>query len=264
VLALVVCYAPVLRGMCEQWRLDEDMGHGFAVAPVALWIVWRERKRLDGVAPQPSAWGLALLATGAAFHAISTVGAGLFAGALGFVLSVTGLVLLLGGAKYLRVWLFPLLLTVFMLPKLAVLYNMVTLPMQLAASRMAERTLLLSGIAVTREGNILDAGKWRVAVVEACNGLRYLLSLGFVGVIFAYLSDPKPWMRAALLAAAVPIAILANALRVAFTVAIGMRSPALAGEPYHSILGWLVFVLCLVAMWAAQKGLNRLYGRLRA
>jgi len=250
--------------MSDQWRLDEDMGHGFVVPLVAVWIAWRERGRLRGLAPKPSAWGLVLLAAGAAFHAISAVGAGLFAGSVGFLLSVTGVVLALGGFDWLRVWTFPLLLSLFMLPKLAVLYNMATLPLQLTASRIAQQILLVAGLAVTREGNILGAGDWRVAVVEACNGLRYLLALGFVGVVFAYIADPKPWMRWAMLVAAVPLAIFANAVRVALAVAAGAANPTLAGEPYHSLFGWLIFVSCLGAMCACRWTLNRIYGYFRS
>jgi len=105
--------------------------------------------------------------------------------------SVAGAVLSLGGFAYLRAWALPLLLALFMLPKLALVYNQVTLPLQLFASRMAAGILTASGIAVIREGNILDVAGRRVSVVEACNGIRYLLSLGFMAVVFAYLSDTK-------------------------------------------------------------------------
>jgi exosortase len=262
--ALLVCYLPILLGMGEQWRTDEDMGHGFAVPLVAFWIVWRERDRWRHLPLNPSPWGFVLLFLGATFHTISAVGVGLFAGSVGFLLSVSGIVLLLGGFGYLSVWAFPLLLSVFMLPKLAVVYNMFTLPLQFAATRLAELALSLANVAVVRQGNILESGALRVAVVEACNGIRYLLSLAFAGVVFAYLSDPKPWIRVAMMIASVPIAIFANALRVALAVVLGLRNPKLAEEPYHSFSGWVIFVLCLVVMWACQWAINRVYERIRS
>src|ERR1700677_2379634 len=167
-LTLVVCYAPVLRGMFDQWWNDEDMSHGLVVPVVIFWIVWRERKRWMTLPARPSWWGLALLALAGCVQLMSVMGAGLFAGSVAFLLSVAGAVLCLGGPAFLRTWAFPLLLALFMLPKLAIVYNQVTLPQQLLASRMAEVMLLAGGASVIREGNIIDAGGHRVAVAEAC------------------------------------------------------------------------------------------------
>ena len=256
-LLLAACYAPALRGMFEQWSNDEDMSHGFVVPAVILWIVWRERERWRMLQMKPSWWGFALLAAGAGAQFASALGVGLFAGSVAFLVSVGGAILCLGGFAWLRVLAFPLTLAIFMLPKLAVVYNQVTLPLQLLASQIAVGILTAAGIAVLREGNILDVAGHRVAVVEACNGIRYLLSLGFVAVVFAYLSDSKPWMRLALLAAAIPIAIFANAARVA---AAGWLPALDAGIP-HAICGWFIFVLCFATLALLRQLVNKMYGR---
>ena len=255
--ALVVCYAPALRGMFQQWLSDEDMSHGFLVPIVVLWIAWRERARWRSLPAEPSWWGLAVLAAGASLQFVAELGAGLFTASVAFLLSVAGAVLSLGGFAWLRALALPLLLTLFMLPKLALVYNQVTLPLQLLASRIAAGILTVVGIGVIREGNNLDVGGHRVSVVEACNGIRYLLSLGFMAVVFAYLSDTKPWMRMALLVAAVPVAILANALRVASASWL----PSLdAGTP-HAISGGVLFVLCLATLVVARRLFNEVYAR---
>jgi len=257
---LGVCYARVLGGMFDQWWHDEDMSHGVVVPIVILWIVWKERNRWLALPARPSWWGFAILAAAAGAHLVSVMGGGLFAGSVAFVLSVAGAVVCLGGFAFLRTWTFPFLLALFMLPKLAIVYNQVTLPLQLLASRLAEVMLLAGGASVTREGNIISAGGHRIAVAEACNGIRYVLSLGFVAVVFAYLSDAKPWMRVALLAAAVPVAILANAMRVAASASV----PALdAGTP-HALAGWLVFVMCLAMLIIVRRLLNSAYARYHA
>jgi exosortase len=258
--ALVASYSHILGGMFDQWLHDEDMGHGFLVPVVIFWIVWNERKRWITLPARPSWWGFALLTAAACVHFMSAMGAGLFAGAVAFVMSAAGLVLWLGGFAFLQIWAFPFLLALFMLPKLAIVYNQVTLPLQLLASRLAEVTLLAGGASVIREGNILDVGGHRVAVAEACSGIRYLLSLGFVAVVFAYLSDAKPWMRGALLAAAVPVAILANAIRVAASASV----PALDAGTLHEFSGWLVFVLCLAMLVVVRRVLNVAYARYHA
>ncbi len=256
-LTLVVCYARALQGMFEQWSNDEDMSHGFVVPIMVLWIVWRERGRWRALPAQPSWWGLAVLAAGAGMQFVAALGAGLFAASVAFLVSVVGAVISLGGFAWLRVLALPLLLTLFMLPKLALVYNQVTLPLQLLASRIAASILTTVGIGVIREGNILDVAGHRVSVVEACNGIRYLLSLGFMAVVFAYLSDTKPWMRMALLAAAVPIAILANAVRVASA---GWLPSLDSGTP-HAISGWFLFVLCLAMLVGVRRLFNKVYAR---
>jgi exosortase len=243
--------------MFEQWSNDEDMSHGFLVPIVILWVVWRERQRWRALEARPNWWGFSLLAAAAGMQFASVIGVGLFAGSVAFLVSVAGAVLCLGGVAWLRALAFPLALGVFMLPKLAIVYNQATLPLQLLASRIAAGILTAAGIGVIREGNILDVGGHRIAVVEACDGIRYLLSLGFMAVVFAYLSDSKPWMRWALLAAAVPIAILANALRVA---AAGWLPPLEAGVP-HAVCGCFVFVLCLAALMLLRRLFNKVYVR---
>jgi exosortase len=255
--ALAVCYAPTLRGMFEQWSNDEDMSYGFWVPIIILWIVWRERERWRALPAEPNWWGFALLTAAAGLQFTGLLAVGLFASSVAFLVSVSGAVLCLGGWAWLKALAFPLVLAIFMLPKLAIVYNQVTLPLQLLASRIAAGLLTAGGIGVIREGNILDVGGHRVAVVEACNGIRYLLSLGFMAVVFAYLSDSKPWMRLVLLAAAVPIAILANAARVA---AAGWLPSLESGIP-HAVCGGLLFVLCLASLMVFRQLFNKVYVR---
>jgi exosortase len=139
---------------------------------------------------------------------------------------------------------FPFLLALFMLPKLAVVYNQVTLPLQLFASRMAGSILSVAGFSVIRDGVILDVSGHRIEVVEACDGIRYLLPLGFSSLVYGYMSGAKPWIQAVLLAATVPMAILANAVRVAAAGGV----PALAEGSLHTLAGWGIFVVCLACL----------------
>ena len=108
-LTLVICYAPALRGMFEQWSTDEDMSHGFVVPIVVLWIVWRERGRLRELPAEPSWWGFAVLAAGAGMQFAAALGAGLFAASVAFLVSIAGAVLCLGGFTWLRALALPAL-----------------------------------------------------------------------------------------------------------------------------------------------------------
>jgi exosortase len=241
--------------MFEQWSNDEDMGHGSLVPVVVLWIVWRERERWRALPVEPSWWGFAVLAAGAGMQALAALGGGLFVSSVAFLVSVAGAVVCLGGVAYLRTWAFPFLLALFMLPKLAIVYYPLSLSLQVLASRFATAMLSGAGVSVIREGIVLNVAGHRVAVMEACNGMRYLLSLGFSAVVFAYLFDSKPWMRIALLAAALPVAIVANAVRVA---ASGFFPALDAGAP-HAVSGWFVFVLCLAMLVIFRRFFNAVY-----
>ncbi len=259
--AILICYAPVIRGMVDQWSTDGDMSHGFLVPLSVLWIVWRERSGWRSLKREPDLWGLALLALGAAVYFASAVGAGLFAGSVALLISITGAVLILGGRSYLRAWRFPLLLCLFMLPKLAILYNQLTLPLQLMASRLAASALWAVRTAVILDGNILRLGNQTFSVDEACSGIRFLLSLGFLAVLFAYRFDSRPWMRIALLIGVVPVAVAANALRVFSTVLLGSVNAAPAGGVIHTLCGALIFAACLPVLEILRNLLNRAYAR---
>jgi exosortase len=260
-IALLLCYLPIVSGLLVQWRDDEDMNHGFLVPLFIAWVVWRERERWLRLSPKPSLRGWLLLAIGAAGHLASVGGAGLFAGVLALLISSVGAVIAIGGFAYLRVWIFPVALTLFMLPRLAVVYNQITLPLQLAATKIAATMLRAGGSRVLVDGNIIQIANQQIAVEEACNGLRYLLSLGFLAVVLAYLYGRTWWMRWALLLASIPVAILANALRIASTGWLALLDPKYADGTLHTLSGTLLFALCLPVLFFITWTLNRVHIR---
>jgi len=256
-LALLICYASTIRGMAQQWIEDEDMAHGFVVPFVIGWIIWRERDRWKMLPRKASLWGIALLVAAAALDFAGALGVGLFARSLALLLSITGAVLCLGGLAWLRAWAFPFLLALFMLPKLAIVYNQVTLPLQLLATRLAGSILNAAGFVVVRSGNILSVAGHQIAVVEACDGIRYLIPLVFTALVFCYVTGLNGWMRVALAVAAIPVAIVANGIRVAAIVPL----PALSAGPLHSLAGWLIFLLCLLMLGFVHWVIRAMYRR---
>jgi exosortase len=193
---------------------------------------------------------------------IATLGAELFLARTAFIISLVGVVLWMGGTRYLRVLAFPLFLLCFMVPIPAVIYNQITFPLQLLASRVADSTLTLLGIPVLREGNILELASQRLNVVEACSGIRSLLSLTFLSLVYAYFFDKKVWMRPVLLVATLPIAILANAGRVTLTGVASEYDPALAEGFFHYASGWVIFMVALVILIVFHQLVNLIYRRL--
>jgi exosortase len=259
---LLLCYWPVLTRLVSQWYNDEDMGHGFFVPVVAGYIVWQRRDDLLAVRRSPNWWGIVVLAWGAAQLYVATLGAELFLARTAFIISLIGVVLLLAGRETLRILAFPLFLLCFMVPIPAVIYNQITFPLQLVASHLAAQALLALGIPVLREGNILELPNQSLNVVEACSGIRSLLTLSFLSLVYAYFFDKKVWMRALLLAATVPIAIAANAARVTITGLLSEVNPNLAEGLAHLASGWLIFMLALAILVLVHVLFNRVYNLL--
>jgi len=245
--------------LVKQWEVDEDMGHGFFVPVVAAYIAWKQRDELLAAPLQPNYWGLVLVLYAGLQLMVSQLGAELFLARIAFILSVSGSILLLGGTRAVRILAFPLCLLLFMVPIPAIIYGQITLPLQLIASNLAERALSLMGIPVLRDGNILELPSQSLSVVEACSGIRSLLSLSFLSLVYAYFFDAKVWMRWVLLILTVPIAILANAARVTLTGLIGEYKMEWSHGIYHSISGWIVFMLALAMLVAVHRVINAFY-----
>ncbi len=261
-LLLLLCYAPVLQRLVSQWMTDEDMGHGFFVPLVAGYIVWQKRREWMSVPASPNWWGLLLVGYGAFQLAIATLGAELFLARTAFIFSIIGVVLTLGGWRILRVLAFPLFLLFFMVPIPAVLYNQITFPLQLFASQVADWALSTLGVPVLREGNILELASQKLNVVEACSGIRSLLSLSFLSLVYAYFFDSKPWMRGVLLVATLPIAVIANAGRVTLTGLVSEYDVELARGVFHYASGWVIFMIALLILAVFHQLVNLVYRRL--
>jgi exosortase len=261
---LAICYWPVLTRLVSQWINDEDMSHGFFVPILALYIAWQNREEFQATPASPNWWGLALAAYACLQVCLATLGAELFLARTAIVFSIIGAVWFLGGTKRLHVMAFPLFLLFFMVPIPAIIYNQITFPLQLIASRAAEWALMAIGIPVLREGNILELAGQRLSVVEACSGIRSLLTLSFLSLVYGYFFDQKIWMRVLLFVATVPIAIVANASRVTLTGILSEVKPELAHGFFHSASGWVIFMVALVILAAFHQIVNRAWGAIHA
>jgi len=251
-----LCYWPVLEQLVSEWAHDDDMGHGFLVPVAAVWIVWQQRKRLALM--RPSGWGLALVLAGAALQFLGAISLGLFVGVLGLICTVVGIVVAAGGSAWLRALAFPLLLLLFILPKPDFAWNHIALPLQLLASQLAAAIARLTGTRVLREGNVLRVAGHPIAVAEACNGIRYLLSLGFVTLLWGHVAGLRGWKRLLMGVCAIPVAILVNALRVAGVAVMCRYSYPLAIGAFHDWSGWAALVVALILIGAAERVIRRL------
>ncbi|HXM44505.1 MAG TPA: exosortase [Bryobacteraceae bacterium] len=256
---LLLSYAPVLWRLVRQWDSDPDMGHGFFVPLVVGFIVWQKRAELLALKSSPNWWGLAVVLYGGLQLYIATLGAELFLARTAFVISVIGIVLLLGGTAVVRALAFPLFLLFFMIPIPTVVYNSITFPLQLLASRVSTQALDVMQIPVLREGNVLELAEQKLSVVEACSGIRSLLSLTFLSLVYGYFFENKVWMRVFLFLSTIPIAIVANASRVTLTGVLTEYKPELAEGFFHTASGWVIFMVALAILVALHQILNRGY-----
>jgi len=254
---IAACYAPVIYRLVSQWYDDPDMGHGFFVPVIAGYIAWQNRGRIAGIAPKPNWWGVAIMAWAALQLYIATLGAELFLARTSLVISIIGAVLLLGGVQYLRTFAFPLFLLFFMVPIPAVIYNSLTFPLQLRASEIAEWAIGILGIPVIREGNILTLPSQSLNVVEACSGIRSLLTLTFLSLVYGYFAEKRTWIRVVLFLATIPIAILANAGRVTMTGVVSEIRADLAEGLFHEAEGWVIFMIAFVILVLFHQAIVR-------
>jgi exosortase len=256
---LVVAYFPILKHLVEQWATDEDVNHGFLVPVVAAWIAWQRREQLLALDLKPSWWGIALMGWGLLQGYVGLLSAELFLQRTSFLISLIGLLVLIGGRPLLRALLFPLCLLPFMIPIPAIIYTQITFPLQLFASSVAENALGWINIPVFRDGNILELASQRLDVAEACSGIRSLLSLTFLSLVYAYFFDKKVWMRWALFIGGIPLCILANAARVTITGILSEIDVKLAQGFFHEVEGYVIFVADLIMLVALHWIINRIY-----
>jgi len=254
---LLVSYGPILARLIHQWNNDPDMSHGFFVPAISILLIWQRRHDVMAMKPQANWWGLAVVLYGTAQLYLATLGAELFLARTAFVITLIGAVWLLCGTAILRRLFFLLFLLFFMVPIPAVIYNRITFPLQLLASRLAADALSLLGLPVLREGNILELPEQRLSVVEACSGIRSLLTLTFLSLVYGHFFERKTWVRVLLFFSTVPIAIIANASRVTITGLVTEWRPELAEGFFHTVQGWVIFMVSLVILIVVHQVITR-------
>src|SRR5579883_951472 len=254
---IAVCYGPILAALFNQWSGDEDMGHGFFVPIVSGYIVWRRREELMALRPKPDWRGLILVVYGGLQMLVGVLGVELFTSRTAMLLTLIGILWTLEGLEILKKLAFPLFLLFLMIPIPGVVYNQLTFPLQILASKLAASALALLGVPVLREGNILDLPNQRLSVVEACSGIRSLLSLTFLSLVYGYFFEKKRWVRVALFFATIPIAIVANGSRVTVTGLLSQFKPELAEGFFHESTGWVIFMIALGILVAFHQVLTR-------
>lgn len=261
-LPLLWLYHGILARLVEQWWSDPDFSHGFVVPVFSGYLLWRDRKRLGSIDKAPSWSGFPIIAGAALILIVGVLGAELFLSRASLLFLAAGLVVYFLGWNYFRAVLFPWAFLFLMTPIPKVVYNQITFPLQILASQVASTLLGLLRVPVLREGNVIWLPTMALEVVEACSGIRSLMSLGALAILYGYLLESSPMRRTLLACSAVPIAVAANGLRIMGTGLLGYYGdPAKAEGFFHVFSGWVVFLCSLLMLLIIHSAIKLIPGR---
>jgi len=258
----VLVYYPILRNMAHHWSVDPDYSHAFIVVPLSIYFVWERRREIVRAPIEGSWWGLVPLTAGLVSLAIGQLGSLLTLLRSGFVFALIGLVLLILGRPIFRIVAFPLFFLFLMVPLPQSLVNTVAFPLQLIAASVAVDVLHVIGIPALLEGNIIHLAHTELFVAEACSGLRSLMALVTLGVVFAYFfQQGRRVAQVTLVLATIPIAVLVNAVRVAITGILAHEYGNHAAEGViHEFQGIITFTMAFAIMMGLSRLLDLLPG----
>lgn len=252
VAGIFALYYETVFKLVEDWINLPDFSHGFLIPPVSAYLLYERRNRFSGMKPDGKWTGLMIVILGVLMLSFGYLAMEYFTMRISLLIVISGTVWFLLGREYLKQSLFPIAFLAFMIPLPSILLDKITFPMQLIASQMATGTLMLTGIPVLREGNIIQLANVSLEVAEACSGLRSLISLLALSVIFSYLSQKTFWKRAVLVASTIPIAVIANVFRVAGTgILADYYGSSVAQGYFHEFSGWVLYMVafgCFLSM----------------
>jgi len=258
--SFVILYWSVLRKLVSDWATDDNYSHGFFIVPLAAYFVWERRHVLQALPLKPTALGLPVLLGGIGVLLAGLLGAELFLSRISMLGVLAGIILFVLGWRHLKALAFPLAFLLLMIPLPAIIFNQIAFPLQLLASQVGEQVLRVFRIPVLREGNVMFLANTALEVAEACSGIRSLVSLLALGIVYGYFVDQRAWIRFLIAIVTVPVAIVTNALRVAGTgVAAHYYGPEVAEGFFHEFSGLVVFAAAFALLFLIVKMIRTLF-----
>jgi exosortase len=250
--SFVLLFHGVVAKLVADWGRDENYSHGYLIVPLAVYFVWQRRAALARARVASSSAGLLLLIGSVLVFGAGVLAAELFLTRIAMIGVIAGAALYVFGPAVARLLAFPIAFLLVMVPLPAIVFNQIAFPLQLLASRAGEAALSAVHIPVLREGNLIVLASTTLEVAEACSGIRSLVSLLALGIVYGELAEPRAVVRLVLAAMTVPVAIAANAMRVAGTGIAAEYAGAAAAQGFlHTFAGWLMFIVafaCLIGV----------------
>jgi exosortase len=254
---LVVLYYRVAIKLVYDWYTIPDYSHGFLVPFFAAFLIWDKRKVL-GAIPIKQTWsGIALVVFSIMVLILGVYGVELFTARISFIFLMTGLIATFFGWAMVRELRFPLLVLLLAIPFPAILFNRITFPLQLLASRIASDILPVLGVPTLHEGNVIELPVMKLEVAEACSGIRSLMSLFTLAVFYGYFLEHTTKRRVILALASIPIAVTANVARIVGTgLCVQYWDPEKALGFFHEFSGWVMFVVSLACLFLVHRAMR--------
>ena len=263
-LLIVMLYHSIAVKLVNDWYELPDFSHCFLIPFFAAFLLWDKRRQIQSTPLVPSWSGVTLVILGLFMLFVGVLGADLFFQRTSFVILVAGLIWTLLGKEMLGQLKFVLFVLVLAIPLPTILFNQITFPLQLLASACASQLLPLVGVPVLRDGNVINLPAMALEVAEACSGIRSLMSLFTVAVIYGYFLERSNWRRVVLALSSLPIAVTANVARIFGTgLCVQYWDPDKALGFFHEFSGWLMFLVSLSCLYLVHLAMRLVAGEER-
>ncbi len=256
-LSFILVYYPVWKELVYAWYSSDDYSHGFFIVPLVIYALWQKRVELSRLPAQPSVYGLVLIIFSLTLYVFSFYAEIKTIASLAMVFTIFGVVLYFYGTAIFREISFILLFLLFLIPVPAQIYSAMTIPLQLIVSKVSVWLVMMFGLPVFREGNLIHLPDRTMEVVQACSGLRSLMSLLMLSMVVSYFTLRSNWLRIILVISGVPAAIIVNIFRVVIIiVSFHYFDFDLTGGIIHTIFGVAVFILAIVLVFLIKGVLS--------
>lgn len=249
--ALVVLFWDAFGDLLSRWGEQEELSHSYFIPLISAWLVWRNWDTVKASVGEPSWLGAGLGLVAGFSYFVGHLTQSFIFQEIGLVFAIGGLVAGFGGRSLLRTTAAPILFLFLAVPPPYWVITVLSWKFQLWSSAIGVAMIEAMGIPVFLTGNVIDLGDYKLAVAEACSGLRYLFPFLSLGVMAAYLYRGPIWQKAVLVLSTIPITIFMNSFRIAVTGALVQAyGPSHAEGALHFFEGWVVFLLCMLALFA--------------
>jgi exosortase D (VPLPA-CTERM-specific) len=249
--SLLIGYAflETIQDMIYRWDTKEEYGYGYIIPFITLFFIWQRKDQLAMTEFRPSVVGLVLILLGGMLFFLGAVATTHTLSQYGLVVTIMGVALALLGWQAFKIVMVPLAVLFFMVPLPPFIYNTLSTKLQLISSEIGVAVIRLFGISVYLEGNVIDLGNYKLQVVEACSGLRYLFPLMSLSFIAAYIYKGALWKKAVIFLSSVPITVLMNSFRIGVIgVLVEYGGPEQAEGFLHDFEGWIIFMACIAIL----------------
>jgi exosortase D (VPLPA-CTERM-specific) len=251
ILLAVLAFGGALLELVHRWSRQEEYSHGFLIPILVAWLIWMRRDALRAAIGQPSWIGIGAILIALAMHIAGEFTALFILSHIGFVIALSGIVLVIGGYSLLKVVAIPVTFLIFAIPLPYFIDTLLTSRLQLISSELGASFIRAFGIPVYLDGNIIDLGNYKLQVVEACSGLRYLYPLLSLSFLASYLFQAPLWQRAFVFLSGIPIAIGMNGFRIGLVgVLVDRWGISTADGALHFFEGWMIFLACTTLLAA--------------